>query len=772
MSEPSTERGNGPDHRCGSTLITAVVLLCIAGITIGSILTATMVYTRQARADSRRQKAAFLADAGLRAALVRLNALSSGTIALNQSRNYFASTNGFETADWGFTTGIVVTNGQNMVQSIGRCDGSEVEVTALVTLGSGSRSIHALYAHALYSGNRDGNTNYTLSIGGTGSGADFVAGDTYSGNDIVVSGDASLRMPELLYDLDGDKVHDPTVETWEESYITQTFTNALTQTAYDTYESAMQPYMDQTYGNGEYDLGEAYVDTIGNGIYDLGEPFEDTDGNGVRHPGDEYTDLNGNGVWDAGEPFEDLGNGVYDAGEEWTDDPSNANRQNGRYDGPDGYWEEQEVGGYWEWYRRGWRWRRRWVPTYDWVWVSEPGAPGEEFEDTGDGVFYAGEPYTDQNGVYDEGEEYLDDRNGEYDYGTQAAGTITGMPSPGPGQQAATGGDSAIAPPDLQHMYYNVDRNATKPDDALARWGHDVAVTASDYGGEIAINDSSYPEHIFLRNPPNSGSSYVWSDGAKIYKRTYTPIYDDVGARVDDYFLEDPSDSTFNSNPSENRIAQNDSSRTCTMFIDVKSQGNSKLYYVDGNVYIHSPRAYSMRFREPGTRITVVARGNITISDEFYYNADYPDNLQYADMDSTVVEDPSDALCLIALKNPSCTNNSGNILIGDRQFGTGGSIHAMLYAENDFVDNNLNTVDQQFISVFGNMTAGNEVSINRQTGGGHYRTRLDVSLDQRIRDGNIIVPGLPHPVGSERSIELDTAWHMVPGSWSSWSMLQ
>jgi hypothetical protein len=96
----------------------------------------------------------------------------------------------------------------------------------------------------------------------------------------------------------------------------------------------------------------------------------------------------------------------------------------------------------------------------------------------------------------------------------------------------------------------------------------------------------------------------------------------------------------------------------------------------------------------------------------------------------------------------------------------------MLYAENDFVDNNINSVDQQYISVFGNMTAGNQVRLNRTTGGGYYRTRLDVTLDDRFREGTIIVPGLPHPVGSQRSIIVDTAWHMVGGTWGSWTMLK
>ena len=129
---------------------------------------------------------------------------------------------------------------------------------------------------------------------------------------------------------------------------------------------------------------------------------------------------------------------------------------------------------------------------------------------------------------------------------------------------------------------------------------------------------------------------------------------------------------------------------------------------------------------------------------------------------------PQDGLCLIALENPVCVN-SGNIYIGDRQFGTGGSIHALLYAQNNFVDNNLDTGAQNYISVFGNMTAGNHVALLRT---GQSRTRLDITLDTRVRDGAITIPGLPNPLGAQRSIQLDTAWHRVPGTWASWSMLE
>ena len=764
--------------REGGALVTAVVILAIASVTIGSITTATMTYNRHAQATYSREKAAFLADAGLRAALVKLNAYSEPNISYNQSRGYFSETDGFEAADWGFTTRVAVTNGRNMLVSVGRYRSRNVDVQAEVSLGAGSRSIHALYAHAMFAGCSD-STNYTLRVGGTGSGADFVNGDTYSGVDIELSGDSMLRLPESLsVDVDGDGICDPSVDTWQSSHATQVFTNPLEQAAFDAYESSQQSHMDDVYNNGEYDDGEAFVDTIGNGVYDLGEPFTDTDGDGVRHPGDEFTDLNGNGSWDEGEPFEDLGNGVYDAGEEWTDDPSMEERQNGRYDGPDGYWESEETGGYWEWYRVGWRWRRRWVPgETTWVWHDQPGLPGEDFEDVGDGIYYAGEPYVDQNGIYDEGEEYLDDRNSEYDYGTQAPGNISGMPSPGPGQRAATGGDAEIDSPDLEHMYYDVNRNDSEPMDALQRWGNDVAVTAGDYSSNgHVINSASTPEHIFVRNvprtPAGTGNDQFREThgGVQVRSRGYDKVYDNSGDPVDDYFLEDPTDSTYNE-ISNYDVAQDDGNRTHRTLINVRPEDNVKLYYVDGNVWLHATPTWALGFREPGTRITIVASGNITISDEFYYNADYDSNLQYSDMDSTVVNNPSDALCLIALKRPNC-DNSGNIYIGDPAMGTGGSIHAMLYAENDFVDNNINTADQQFISVFGNMTAGNEVRLNRQVGGGHYRTRLDVTLDGRIRDGSIIVPGLPHPVGSQRSIQLDTAWHMVPGTWTSWSMLE
>jgi len=732
-------------NRAGSALVTSVVLLAVAGFALGAIITVTTSYSRQGEMAMYREKAMFLSDAGLNAAVADLNNSGDGIISYTKSQTYFADQSAFEQAlEWGFKTEVRIVDGEEVLVSTGKYRGSQKQVQTGIRLGSGSRSVHALYAHALYAGNYNG-SNSVLKVGGTGSGADFVRGDVYSGGDIQLSGSAFLRLPEWLDEVVYDGIWNPTNEAWADAYTSQIFTNPLTVAQFNAYESSMAPYMDLVYNNGCYDYGEAFVDDEGNGIYDEGEVFTDTNGNGVRDAGDGYIDHNGNEIYDEGiDTIVDNGNGVWDEGEEWTDDPGRRKRQNGRYD---------PAGGWWKYKRGSWSWKTK-TSTRNW--------PPEDFEDSGDSNFDPGEPWEDGNGIYDEGERYVDDRNGRYDYGTQAYGVICGMPSPASGQVSSTGGDSLISPPDLAHMYYDVSKDNYEPIGALGRWGHDVAVTASDYGSEMAITDSSRPEHIFVRNADSSG----YSGGVYIQQRSFTKLYDEDGERIDDYFFEDPTDPTYRNR--DNSASIDGTQYTSPEFINVKSEHNVKVYYVEGNVYIHSPTAYCMRFREPGTRITIVAKGNITISDEFYYNADYDPDLERDDVDSTIVNNPSDALALIALKNPNCSD-SGNIYIGDKQFGTGGAIHAMLYAENDFVDNNLNTANQPFISVFGNMTAGNKVELGRS---GNNRTRLDVTLDERVRDGEIIVPGLPHSVGSQRSIQLDTAWYRVPGTWESWSQME
>lgn len=748
---------NGGVRQRGSALLIAIVMLAIAGFVVAGIHTATMANALNAERTYHHDKAVFLADTGLRAALVKLNTSSDGAITYAESREYLARAEAFPHPEWGFVTGLATSNGQTMLVSEGRYNGAQARVQCALTLGSGTRTIHALYAHALFAGNIKGDNSYILKVGGSGTGADFVKGDTYSGGAIELSGSARLRHPEILVDTNGDGICEPG-ETWTNSYAVRTFTAPLSQAEFNAYKASMNTNQDKLYKNGKYDWGEAFVDKLGNGVYDEGEAFVDSNGNGKRDPGDSYIDRNSNGVYNAGiDTVVDYGNGRYDSGEKWVEDSTRSQRVNGRYD---------PAGGYYQYSWGSWSWKTSYTSNYRTYSCS--GWPAEEYEDVGDGVYSAsGESFTDQNGVYDSGEDYFDDRNGIYDYGTQARKAITGMPAPGPGQAKAKGFNDPIDPPNLTNMFYQVNKNGVRPRGALPRWGHDVAVASNDYGTAKAIVDTSKPEHIFIRNPPTSGSTS--SGGKTIYGRSYSYVTNGMGKRLDDYFLEDPADPTYNSYDTSAEI--DGTVYTAPMYIDVKPEHNNMLYFVDGNVYLHNPQIYSMRFRRPGTRITIVANGNITISDEFCYNADYASGLTRSAMNSTVVHDPSDIICLIAMKNPAFPGNTGNIYIGDSQFGTGGSIHGLLYAENDFVDVNINTVDQAFISVFGNMSAGNQVRLNRVVSSGRYRTRLDVTLDERVRDGEVIVPGLPHAVGTQRSIILDSAWRKIPGTWNSFSIL-
>ena len=142
-------------------------------------------------------------------------------------------------------------------------------------------------------------------------------------------------------------------------------------------------------------------------------------------------------------------------------------------------------------------------------------------------------------------------------------------------------------------------------------------------------------------------------------------------------------------------------------------------------------RAYSFTlWNASGTPIhlTFVVKGNIYISDNIFYN-----------------QANQDGLAMIAMKDPSVTD-SGNIYFGDPTFGTLEYMDAFMYAENNFYDNNLSASGSATVTVHGNMTAGNQVLINRDYGTQH--SKLTVNFDSRIWDGTLQLPGLPTASGS------------------------
>jgi len=753
-------RKNTGSRKNGSTLVLTLVLLTVSCLMIGALARLTSTASKNLRLTTARERAFYLADSGLRCAMSQMLDDRSGVISLADSRSFFDDTTIFGDSDggsgvssmsgggnWGFKTTLENVSGRtNRLISTGYYDGIEQGSEVYCVDTADDVILNFIYRLVIYSGKEGG----LLQVGGSGDSADFVNGDVYVRGNIDLDGDARLRYGELDENDDGRREQS---ETWKEAYAASPL-GPMTQAEFDAYSSSVSQYSDLFYNNDKYDPGEAFVDNIGNGVYDENEAFTDLNGDGEYTDGDTLIVDNGNGVWDEGEAWVE-GSQSY---RHWR--YGKMTRNNGRYD---------TAGHCWFRYRGYW-YNLNWSVFSDW--------PAEAFEDESDSIYTEPEPFVDSNGVYDEGEEYLDDRNGSFDWGTMASGAITGMGyiDEALGLRDAWGGNDVITSPDLGRMYYERSKTDSTPAFASEGWGHDIAVTASDYSSNgHVINSTSQAEHIFVRNVPDNdparGNDYLpreTYDGVTVRSRGYELVYDNDGDRIDDYFLEDPTDSYYASYDSGNSI--DGTSKTSPSYINVKPEHNGKVYYVDGNVYLHGTPTWAYRFKEPGTRITIVANGNITISDEFYYNADYDEDLDADDIDSTIVKNASDALCLIALKNPECTNNSGNIYIGDPAKGTGGSIHAMMYAENDFIDNNLGGSGQAYISIYGNMAAGGELAIHRDA---WDWTRLDVTLDTRLSRGDIFVTGLPPAPAGTVFLGSDGIpdWEFMLGTWQSTSRI-
>jgi hypothetical protein len=97
--------------------------------------------------------------------------------------------------------------------------------------------------------------------------------------------------------------------------------------------------------------------------------------------------------------------------------------------------------------------------------------------------------------------------------------------------------------------------------------------------------------------------------------------------------------------------------------------GNDRVYYVDGDVWVHNKTSYG--FTIDG-KVTIVATGDIHICD----------NLKYKDVDSV--------LGLVALGKYDSAGNltsGGNIYFGDPRYGTMYCVSAMMFAAKDFLFN-------------------------------------------------------------------------------------
>ena len=225
-----------------------------------------------------------------------------------------------------------------------------------------------------------------------------------------------------------------------------------------------------------------------------------------------------------------------------------------------------------------------------------------------------------------------------------------------------------------------------------------------------------------------------WAAAPTSCRRRARPIFrenpsdraTDINATVkNDYFLEDPYEPVHADSGSTGKDC-------CPITLSGLGgkpgvNGNHKVYYIDGNLWIHNKNVFSFQIQhnEPnGIQVTFVVKGNIYFSDNVFYK-----NTQ------------EDGIAFIAMKDSKVTD-SGNIYFGDPVFGTLEQMHAFMYAENNFIDKNLSATGSATVSVFGNMTAGNKVDIQRDYGKQH--SKLTVNYDGRISHGDLKMPGIPH----------------------------
>jgi hypothetical protein len=284
----------------------------------------------------------------------------------------------------------------------------------------------------------------------------------------------------------------------------------------------------------------------------------------------------------------------------------------------------------------------------------------------------------------------------------KASGSING----------GSGTTGSLPVPDIAGMNY-----ATNNDfNVKALFASATYKSNSSLGGSAWQLPKSSPAHIFRKNP--SDRSANTSTTAK-----------------DDYFLEDPYDTV---NTSSKVTVANATQ------VSLWNGGSDKVYYIDGNLWIHNKNIFSFTLSNPAggaAKVTFVVNGNIYFSDNILY------------------KDPEiDGIAFIAMKDAK-VKDSGNIYFGDPTFGTLEHMDAFMYAENNFYDNNLSASGSATVTVNGNMTAGNQVLIDRDYHGQH--SKLTVNFDDRISTGAITLPGLPGTPGAGMPWTM-VCWREVP----------
>ncbi len=291
-------------------------------------------------------------------------------------------------------------------------------------------------------------------------------------------------------------------------------------------------------------------------------------------------------------------------------------------------------------------------------------------------------------------------------------------------------------PSDLVGMHYEINNT------------HNVSQIFTDNGISKGYLPTGHPlRDVFVKNPTDRSSECDTTTG-------------------DDFFLE-PSGGftggTWQTAPTPLHV------------------GNDRIYYIDGDVWVHSKND-TYGFNMDG-KVTIVVTGDIHICD----------NLQYADTNSM--------LGLVALgkyDGDGELDSGGNVYFGDPTYGTIYTFSAMMFAANNFLynskapDGDLTAEPTSGFTVNGSFAALNKVSVERdwytkdskarparfntetsqwvdsETGAvltstqigtlRHYQMILN--YDDRVRTKDTQPPGLPKGAGT--IFEGLTNWEELP----------
>lgn len=226
---------------------------------------------------------------------------------------------------------------------------------------------------------------------------------------------------------------------------------------------------------------------------------------------------------------------------------------------------------------------------------------------------------------------------------------------------------------------------------------------ADDAGGVADQLPATSPAHIFRRNPDDRTA-------------------DTVTTEKDDYFLEDPYEVVSRDDPQDGSEA---------FLVSLPEEANNSVFFIDGNLWLHNRQTFSLKIKNEGldpTRVTFVVKGNVYFSDNFFYG-----------------DASNDGVAFLALADPK-VEDSGNIYFGDPVFGTMQYAEALMFAEDTFYDNNLDAAGSTKVEVRGVMSAGNQLSIERDYVGKTgitTHTKLELTYDPRQAQGLLNLPGIP-----------------------------